>query len=309
MKPELKPVPPNINLAEEKTLFHHMVMALQDEITNSMKELDPELEMTEDLWTRSDFDQNPGGGGRTRAFRGKVFENAGVNTSQIYGTIDPKFSQTLGSDKNELWAAGISLIIHPYNPRVPTVHANFRMIHSGSYLWFGGGVDLTPFYPHVEDFQYFHSLWKKTITPFGTYERMKKDCDVYFTNHHRGTEMRGIGGFFYDHFNTLDFEKDKSFVQAVSSQFINSYFPIVKKRMHEAFDHEDLEFQEHRHGRYVEFNLLHDRGTLFGLKTNGRTDSILISLPHRCKFTYQYAPKPGSVHEQMMGYYQPKEWP
>lgn len=205
-----------------------------------------------------------------------------------------------------MWAAGISLIIHPHNPRVPTVHANFRMIKQGPKVWFGGGADLTPYYPHEEDFRHFHQVWKEAAG--ADYPEMKKVCDEYFVNLHRDNEMRGIGGIFFDGFNSGDLAKDFEKVVGLSQHFIRSYFPLVEKRLSEAFTTDDEDFQLHRRGRYVEFNLLHDRGTLFGLKTNGRTDSILISLPARCKFTYQYAPPAGSPHAKMMGYYRPKDW-
>lgn len=296
------------DLNQEKELFYQHVLQLQDAITSEMKRIDPDLVLIEDIWERKDFKGEPGGGGRTRAFEGKVFENAGVNVSKVYGAIDPQFAKALGGTNDTMWAAGISLILHPFNPRVPTVHANFRMIQAGEKFWFGGGADLTPYYPHTEDFRYFHNIWKDTLSPYGVYETMKKTCDEYFVNHHRNGEMRGVGGFFYDHYNTGDTFKDAQFAKNISNSFIKSYFPIVEKRKDENFTEDDVEFQLHRHGRYVEFNLLHDRGTMFGLKTNGRTDSILISLPKRCKFTYQYKPKANSPHEEMMNYYFPKEW-
>lgn len=291
-----------------KTQFHAHVMDLQNKITAEMKRLDPSLKLTEDLWQREDFSGAPGGGGITRAFSGELFENAGVNTSCVFGEIDPKFAHQLNGTGNQLWAAGISLIIHPRNPRIPTVHANFRMIQQGDKFWFGGGADLTPYYPHKEDFTYFHETWKKACAPYGTYAQMKQDCDEYFNNHHRGHEMRGIGGIFYDHLNTGDAKKDFEMVMDLSSYFIKSYFPIVEKRKKEAWTEADEEFMLYRHGRYVEFNLLHDRGTIFGLRTNGRTDSILISLPARCKFGYQWKPQPDSVHARMWDYYTPRDW-
>jgi coproporphyrinogen III oxidase len=296
------------DLQTKKSDFHEYVRTLQDEITKALFSYDANLSLEEDKWERLDHKGNPGGGGITRAFTGSVIENAGVNTSMVFGAIDPAFAGKLGGTGDQMWAAGISLIIHPLNPRVPTVHANFRMIHAGEKFWFGGGADLTPYYPHEEDFQYFHDVWKKALTPYGHYEAMKKECDKYFVNTHRNNEMRGVGGFFFDHFNTTDIDADLAMVKEISSHFINSYFPLVEKRKDEAFTTDDEDFQLHRRGRYVEFNLLHDRGTMFGLKTNGRTDSILISLPARAKFSYKYKPKVGSVHEKMMEYYYPREW-
>lgn len=297
-----------MDLKDLKTNFHQHVKDLQDKITQEMMKLDPLLTMKEDIWTRQDHASHPGGGGITRAFQGELFENAGVNTSCVFGKIDPQFAKALKGTGDEMWAAGISLIIHPKNPRVPTVHANFRMIHQGEKFWFGGGADLTPYYPYEEDFSYFHGVWKKACEPYNSYHEMKKECDDYFSNLHRGKEMRGIGGIFFDHYNTGDTEADMQMVKHLSEHFKESYFPIVEKRMSENWTEDDEDFMLHRHGRYVEFNLIHDRGTLFGLKTNGRVDSILISLPARCKFSYQYAPKPGSVHEKMWSYYTPHAW-
>jgi coproporphyrinogen III oxidase len=292
-----------------KQKFANHVRDLQDQITQKMKEFDPKLQLTQDEWERMDFSGQPGGGGVTRAFSSEgLFENAGVNTSEIFGKINPEFASKLKGNSDELWASGISLILHPRNPKVPTVHANFRMIVQGDEYWFGGGADLTPYYPHEEDFKYFHQVWKKACGPYDKYEEYKTWCDKYFTNHHRNGEMRGIGGIFFDHHNSGDLDHDFNMVIDLSNHFIESYFPILEKRVDEDFDQEDVEFQLHRHGRYVEFNLLHDRGTHFGLKTNGRVDSILISLPHRCHFSYAYKPKAGSVHEKMMENYFPKDW-
>jgi coproporphyrinogen III oxidase len=287
----------------KKAQFNQHVLNLQNQITQALVAIDPDIEIIEDTWQRLDHLGLPGGGGITRAMRGKVFENAGVNTSQVYGAIDPEFAKKLGGSGTEMWAAGISLIIHPRNPRVPTVHANFRMIEAGEKFWFGGGADLTPFYPYKEDFNYFHETWKTACAPYDCYQKMREDCDNYFVNTHRDGEMRGVSGIFFDHFNTSNLESDIAMVLDLSNYFIKSYFPIVEKRKDEAYTNEDEDFQLHRRGRYVEFNLLHDRGTMFGLKTNGRTDSILISLPARAKFSYKYKPAVGSPHEEMMKYY------
>jgi coproporphyrinogen III oxidase len=293
-------------LEAKKSAFYNHVLNLQNKITQDLQRIDPAIKLIEDPWERLDFLGSPGGGGITRAFSGEVIENAGVNTSIVFGAIEPDFAKKLAGESNQestMWASGISLIIHPRNPKVPTVHANFRMIQVGDKFWFGGGADLTPFYPHVEDFKYFHNVWKRACKPYNCYEWMKKECDIYFTNTHRNNEMRGIGGIFFDHFNTDNLDSDLAMVTDLSNHFIESYFPIVEKRMDEEFNDEDVDFQLHRRGRYVEFNLLHDRGTHFGLKTNGRVDSILISLPARANFTYKYAPKLNSPHEEMMKYY------
>jgi coproporphyrinogen III oxidase len=291
-----------------KQKFSEHVRNLQIKISSEMQAIDSQLLMLEDQWQRQDHLGQAGGGGFTRAFNGSVFENAGVNYSKIFGAIDPKFAGQLKGSGDSLWACGISLILHPHNPKIPTVHANFRMIEQGGTVWFGGGADLTPFYPIEEDFHSFHHVWKKACAPFGCYQEMKEECDRYFVNHHREGEMRGIGGIFFDHYNSGDLERDFSMVVDLSNHFIESYFPIVRKRLSETYTEADVDFQLHRRGRYVEFNLVHDRGTLFGLKTNGRIDSILISLPARCKFTYAYKPQSGSAHEKMMRYYRPFAW-
>lgn len=291
-----------------KDEFVEYVKGLQDQITARMHEIDPDLKMTEDLWDRQDALGKPGGGGRTRHFQGSVFESAGVNFSCVYGTMEKEFAKVMKGDGNEFWASGISLILHPINPRIPTVHANFRMIQMGEKQWFGGGSDLTPYYPHEKDFIHFHKTQLDVCKPFDCYEAMKKRCDEYFVNHHRDGEMRGIGGIFFDHLNSGNLKQDFDQVVALSKGFIPSYFPIVERRMNEEFTQEDEDFMLHRRGRYVEFNLVHDRGTLFGLKTKGRIDSILISLPPRVKFSYCYQPPKGSAHEEMMQYYQPRDY-
>jgi coproporphyrinogen III oxidase len=293
-----------------KRRFETAVMDLQDEITATMQRLDPTLRLTQDQWLREDYLKAPGGGGRTRAFKGMLFENAGVNTSTVFGAMDPQFAQKIspGNENAQLWACGISLIIHPRNPRIPTTHANFRMIQAGDKIWFGGGADLTPYYPHTEDFHAFHQVWKQACEPYGVYEQMKKTCDEYFVNKHRLGEMRGIGGIFFDHWNSGDLQQDFTMVMNLANFFIPSYFPLVEKRREEEFSDADEEFMLYRRGRYVEFNLLHDRGTHFGLQTNGRTESILISLPARCRFEYGYLPEEGSPHEKMNSYYWPRDW-
>jgi coproporphyrinogen III oxidase len=275
-----------------KDIFYDWVLNLQDRITEKIHNIDPNFKLNEDNWTRKDFSGADGGGGRTRAFsNGAIFENAGVNVSKVYGKMDPEFSKQFSSGDDNFWACGISLIIHPINPKVPTVHANFRMIEKGDKLWFGGGADLTPFYPYPEDFKHFHQTWKSALVDYpGYYEKMKKVCDDYFVNYHRNNERRGIGGIFFDHYNENGIEKDFEMVKNLGDSFLSSYIPLVDQRKNELFDEQDKQFQLFRRGRYVEFNLLHDRGTTFGLKTKGRTKSILISLPGSCHFSYDYEP-------------------
>ena len=297
-----------MDIQKAKSIFSNHVKDLQNRIEVELQSLDQTIVCTEDIWQREDHASNKGGGGITRAYRGEVIENAGLNTSEIFGEISPDFAKKLKGEGNRLWAAGISLIFHPRNPKVPTVHANFRMIEQGGELWFGGGADLTPYYPYKDDFSYFHKTWKQACEAYETYEDWKKNCDEYFVNYHRDDEMRGIGGIFFDHFNTGDIERDLKMVMKVSESFIDSYFPIAKKRYQEEWTPEDEDFQLHRRGRYVEFNPLPVRGTLFGLKTKGRVDSILISLPARCNYTYRYKPKEGSPHQEMLKYYKPRKW-
>jgi len=303
-------------LEEIKHQFTLHVKSLQEDIIEKMQSLDADVKLIRDEWVKDDFMGAPGGGGLTCALSGNLFENAGVNTSLVYGQMNPEYAAHMSkragtqasSDLSHMWATGISLIIHPLSPRIPTVHANFRMLEVGGRVWFGGGADLTPFYPYEEDFHYFHSVWQKALAASNQYVAMKKQCDEYFVNLHRQREMRGVGGIFFDYLNTGDLKADAEFVKNLSHHFISSYFPIVEKRREEKWNPMDEDFQLHRRGRYVEFNLLHDRGTQFGLKTQGRTDSILISLPARCKFGYKYSPPPLSPQAKMMSYYYPQDW-
>jgi coproporphyrinogen III oxidase len=216
----------------------------------------------------------------------------------------------LGMEGETFFATGVSIVFHPKHPRHPIIHMNVRYfeLNTGVY-WFGGGIDLTPHYVNEEAAKLFHIGLKSKCDSFHSnfYTEFKPWADRYFYLPHRN-ESRGIGGIFFDHFNTGKTGHDMSMVKDLSEHFIESYFPIVKKRMSENWTEDDEDFMLHRRGRYVEFNLLHDRGTLFGLKTNGRVDSILISLPARCKFTYQYRPAPGSLYEKMWKYYTPHPW-
>ena len=291
-----------------KKKFEQHCKNFQERLVIELKNHDPKLSVVEDIWERCDVRGEPGGGGRTLALNGEIFEGGGVNTSTVWGAIDPQFAKTLKAGVPSIWATGVSIIIHPKSPRIPTIHGNFRLIENGSALWFGGGVDLTPYYPYPEDFSSFHQIWKDALAPYGLYEEMKESCDQYFVNHHRNGEMRGIGGIFFDHFYSGDLTRDFHMVAQLSDQFIPSYFSIVERRKSESYDERDEDFQLHRRGRYVEFNLLHDRGTLFGLRTNGRVDSILISLPPRCRYSYCYQPASGSLHEEMLSYYYPRKW-
>jgi coproporphyrinogen III oxidase len=277
---------------------------LQDRIVQSIGDLD-EVRFREDLWSRPG-----GGGGRTRVLEeGSVFEKAGVNFSSVHGNLPEEFASKipLGSGTS-FFAAGVSLVLHPRSPMVPAVHANFRYLEKGDAQWFGGGTDLTPCYPYAEDAAHFHRTIKEACdrTDGEFYPRFKKWCDEYFTLKHRG-EMRGVGGIFFDYIQG-DREKHFAFVQDVGNSFINAYLPIVRRRMNEPYGNPERQYQLYRRGRYVEFNLLYDRGTIFGLETRGRTESILMSLPPLVRWVYDFKPAPGSREEKALEFYQPRDW-
>jgi coproporphyrinogen III oxidase len=293
------------------------ILSLQDRICGKLEERDGSEQFKEDLWERPEN----GGGGKTRIIEnGEVFEKGGVNTSVVFGPVTDAMRAQLKIDGCRWFAGGLSLVMHPRNPFVPTVHANWRYFElydeSGEITdrWFGGGTDLTPYYLFEEDARHFHNTLKQTIDPFGKelYPKYKKECDRYFSNHHRSHEMRGIGGIFYDYLRPSDqVEEEKlfAFQEANGNAFLNAYLPIVEKRMGMPFGENETKWQEIRRGRYVEFNLIHDRGTLFGLKTNGRTESILMSLPPRARWIYNYQPEKGSREEELIqACLHPREW-
>ena len=277
---------------------------LQDGIVKSIEDLDG-IRFREDLWSREG-----GGGGRTRILEeGNVFEKGGVNFSSVHGNLPEQFASKipLGSGTS-FFAAGISLVLHPRSPMVPAVHANFRYLEKGDAQWFGGGSDLTPCYPYEEDAAHFHRILKKACDRHDAdfYPRFKKWCDEYFTLKHRG-EMRGVGGIFFDYLQG-DREKNFAFVQDAGNSFVNGYLPIVQRRMKEPYGEHERQYQLYRRGRYVEFNLLYDRGTIFGLETRGRTESILMSLPPLVRWIYDFKPAPGSREEKALEFYQPRDW-
>lgn len=292
---------------------------LQENICKALEAVDGKASFNKDEWQRA---EGRGGGGKTRVIsNGNVFEKGGVNTSVVYGHVTEKMKKQLQADGAAKWfAAGLSLVLHPFNPFVPTVHANWRYFELFDAddnvfdRWFGGGTDLTPYYLFEEDAKHFHQTIKNTMDPFGEdlYAKYKKQCDEYFVNSHRNNESRGIGGVFYDHLrpeNEEAAEQLKKFQEANGNAFLDGYLPIVEKRMHSSFGEREKHWQEIRRGRYVEFNLLHDRGTIFGLKTNGRTESILMSLPPTVRFEYNYQPAPGTEEEKLWNIcLQPKEW-
>ncbi|MER3497403.1 MAG: oxygen-dependent coproporphyrinogen oxidase [Chitinophagaceae bacterium] len=299
---------------------------LQNKICFALEAVDGKAKFIEDRWERPG-----GGGGKTRVIaNGNVFEKGGVNTSIVFGEVTEAMQSQLkipsSGGKGCWWACGLSLVLHPVNPFVPTVHCNYRMFEvatennsskspSGDLrVWFGGGTDLTPCYLFEEDAKHFHETYKNVCDGFDTsfYPTFKKNCDDYFVNTHRGNERRGIGGIFYDH-QQPHADRDSNFWmnfgKACGNAFIDAYIPIVEKRMNTPYAEENKHWQEIRRGRYVEFNLVHDRGTLFGLKTNGRTESILMSLPPTVRFEYNYQPKPGSEEEKLLKVcIEPREW-
>ncbi len=285
------------------------VYQLQEEICTALEKLDGKALFREDDWERA---EGRGGGGKTKTLgNGHVFEKAGVNVSVVYGKVTDNMRKHLAIEGDTWFACGLSLVIHPVNPYVPTVHANWRyfeLYNAEGFVadrWFGGGADLTPYYLFEEDAQHFHQVLKEALDPFGheLYPTYKAQCDAYFVNAHRNHETRGIGGIFYDHRRP---DTDNSienlllFQQANGNAFLNAYLPIVNRRMHKEYGEPQKEWQEIRRGRYVEFNLIHDRGTLFGLKTNGRTESILMSLPPRARWVYDHQPEQGSEEEKLL---------
>lgn len=285
------------------------IHGLQDHICGVLEEADGVALFKEDRWQRQ---QGKGGGGKTRIIEGgKVFEKGGVNTSVVFGDVTDKMRQGLNIEGHTWFACGLSLVLHPLNPFVPTVHANWRYFEiydekeTVKQSWFGGGTDLTPYYLFEEDARYFHRSLKEAMSPFGPelYPKYKKECDRYFVNKHRSNEARGIGGVFYEHIipaDESDWQKWFAFQQANGNGFLPAYLPIVARRKDMKWQEHHKRWQEIRRGRYVEFNLVHDRGTLFGLKTEGRTESILMSLPPTVRFEYDDRPQPGSEEERLL---------
>lgn len=289
---------------------------LQDRICSALENVDGKAKFAEDKWERQE-----GGGGKTRVIvNGNVFEKGGVNTSVVYGDVTDAMRTQLKINGAKWFACGLSLVIHPINPFVPTVHCNYRLFELYNEKdevidrWFGGGTDLTPYYLFEEDAKHFHQVFKDACDAFDPsfYNKFKKDCDNYFVNWHRNAERRGIGGIFYDYQRPTE-KQDVSFWmnfgQRCGNVFIEAYIPIVEKRKNTVFTEENKHWQEIRRGRYVEFNLVHDRGTLFGLKTNGRIESILMSLPPTVRFEYNYQPKFGSEEYKLQDVFlHPREW-
>ena len=285
---------------------------LQDRLCTAFESADGSARFAEDVWQRAE-----GGGGRSRVLKdGRVFEQAGVGFSRVFGErLPPAASAHRPELAGRSWTAlGVSVVVHPHNPHVPTTHMNVRYFEARAQgaapvWWFGGGFDLTPFYPRDEDVRHWHTVARDLCAPFGeeVYPRYKRWCDEYFYLKHRG-ETRGVGGLFFDDLHEWDFERCFAFQRSVGDGLVDAYLPIVARRAQTAFGEREREFQLYRRGRYVEFNLVYDRGTLFGLQSGGRTESILMSLPPRVRFEYAYVPEQGSAEARLADYLQPREW-
>ena len=286
---------------------------LQDNICNALETQETSAKFEQDEWQRE-----MGGGGRTRVLaNGDTFEQAGVNFSSVFGDQmpAPATAQRPELANCNFHALGVSLVIHPRNPYVPTTHANVRYFlaekdQQVSVWWFGGGFDLTPYYPFEKDVIDWHRNAREACLPFGkeVYPRFKQWCDEYFYLKHRN-ETRGVGGLFFDDLNEWEFERCFDFMRSVGNQFIKAYLPIVERRKNNPYTQREREFQLYRRGRYVEFNLLYDRGTMFGLQSGGRTESILMSLPPVAHWRYNWSPEPGSPeYDLYANYLQPRDW-
>lgn len=306
-----------LNTAIDKDAVKVFLLALQDSICNELQAADGGQPFIEDSWVREE-----GGGGRSRVLvDGDIIEKGGVNFSHVTGSSMPASATAHRPELagRSFEAMGVSLVIHPKNPHIPTSHANVRFFIAekdgeAPVWWFGGGYDLTPFYPHEEDCLHWHTIARNACVEFGgdLYPKYKKWCDEYFYLKHRD-ETRGVGGLFFDDLNTFDGEKnfDKSFafMRSVAESFTKAYCPIIEKRKSEPYSEREREFQLYRRGRYVEFNLVFDRGTLFGLQTGGRTESILMSLPPLVRWVYDWNPEPGSAEANLYeNYLKPREW-
>ncbi|BDX04503.1 oxygen-dependent coproporphyrinogen oxidase [Planctobacterium marinum] len=289
------------------------LLKLQDDICQTLELSDGKGTFKEDNWQREQ-----GGGGRTRVLTGgDVIEQGGVNFSHVFGGELPASATAARPELagRSFQALGVSLVIHPHNPFIPTSHANVRFFIAEKpgeepVWWFGGGFDLTPFYPFFDDVQHWHQTAKDICEPFGeeVYQEYKSWCDKYFYLKHR-EETRGVGGLFFDDLNQWGFDKSFQFMRKVGEGYLSAYIPIVEKRKVTRFDEQERQFQLYRRGRYTEFNLLFDRGTLFGIQSGGRTESILMSMPPLARWEYAYSPKPGSKEAELYDYYlKPQEW-
>jgi coproporphyrinogen III oxidase len=298
---------------EDVPMAHRMkrfVEALQHSICRRLESLDGEGRFRLDSWER------PGGGGGLTAVieEGAIFEKGGVNTSAVHGVLPERMATALGVEEAPFFATGLSLVLHPQSPYVPTVHANFRYFALGSDLarpddqWFGGGADLTPVYPFEDDARHFHRVWKHVCDRHeaANYYEFKRQCDEYFFLPHRG-ETRGVGGIFYDYLRE-DPEGVFHFTREAGRAFLRAYLPIAERRKNQAFGEAERFFQEVRRGRYAEFNLLFDRGTRFGIETQGRTESVLMSLPPRARWRYDWHPPADSEEAAAEAFFRPRDW-
>ena len=306
-------------MAEEQdiTQVRDYLLDLQDRIVGKLTEVDGEGAFLEDDWQR-DGNRGLGGGGRTRVMaEGAVFESAGINFSHVTGDALPASATAHRPELagRRFQAMGVSLVIHPRNPHVPTSHANVRFFvaekdDAEPVWWFGGGFDLTPYYPVHEDVLHWHRTAKAACDPFGedVYPRFKKWCDEYFYLRHRA-ETRGVGGLFFDDLNAWGFEQSFAFLRSVGDHYLPAYVPIVERRRDTPYTDDQRDFQLYRRGRYVEFNLVYDRGTLFGLQSGGRTESILMSLPPLVRWRYGWQPEPGTPEADLYeNYLRPRDW-
>ncbi|WP_431064716.1 oxygen-dependent coproporphyrinogen oxidase [Methylotuvimicrobium sp.] len=291
----------------------NFLLDLQNRICAALESQEPNARFIEDDWQRPE-----GGGGKTRVLsNGQVIEQGGVNFSHVFGNQLPASATAARPEltNRQFQAMGVSLVIHPRNPYVPTSHANVRFFVAEKpgeepIWWFGGGFDLTPFYPFYEDVQHWHRTARLACEPFGkeVYPRYKKWCDEYFYLKHRG-ETRGAGGLFFDDLNEWGFERCFAFMQSIGNHYIDAYLPIIEKRKNTPYGEREREFQLYRRGRYVEFNLVYDRGTLFGLQSGGRTESILMSMPPVANWRYNWHPEPGSPEAELYErYLKPQDW-
>lgn len=289
------------------------LLGLQDRICTALEALDGQRRFREDPWQRPE-----GGGGRSRVLQdGAVFEQAGVGFSHVHGSGLPASATELRPELagRSFQAMGVSLVIHPRNPYVPTTHANVRFFIAekpgeAPIWWFGGGFDLTPYYPFEEDVLHWHRTARAACEPFGAdlYPRFKRWCDQYFFLPHRN-ETRGVGGLFFDDYDEGGFERAFALMRSVGDHFLPAYQPIVERRRDTPYGERERQFQLYRRGRYVEFNLLYDRGTRFGLQSGGRSESILMSLPPLVRWEYGWTPEPGSAEERLYrDFLRPRDW-
>ncbi|MGI0483291.1 oxygen-dependent coproporphyrinogen oxidase [Geminocystis sp. CENA526] len=325
---------PSLPPEDAKTRVSQFMQSLQDEICSGLEALDGKGKFKEDSWQREE-----GGGGRSRVMTdGNIFEQGGVNFSEVWGhNLPPSIlQQRPEAEGHSFYATGTSMVLHPKNPYIPTVHLNYRYFEAGPVWWFGGGADLTPYYPFAEDAKHFHSTFKQTCDRHNPeyYPVFKRWCDEYFYLKHRN-ETRGVGGLFFDYqdgtgalykgphkdkeaaqySNALPPQKHRTweelfaFIQDCGRTFLPAYVPIAEKRQHTEYGDRERNFQLYRRGRYVEFNLVYDRGTIFGLQTNGRTESILMSLPPLVRWEYGYTPEPNTPEAELYEVFlKPQNW-